>query len=199
VVVVDAKSGLSNDSLQACLDALRKGELILYPTETFYAIGIDPWNDQGRKRIYEAKGRGASKELPCIASDPQMVENFCDVKHPAYKKLSAHFWPGPLTMVLPLHEGNASIAIRVSLHPVARQIARGFRSPVVSTSANRSGEAPLNDLKSIPWDLREAIAIAVDAGPARGGLPSTIVSLLEGVPKIIRQGAIASEKILALI
>jgi len=197
--MVKADSHLSHDSLEACLSALRSGEIILYPTETFYAIGIDPWNENARKRIYAAKGRDASKELPCIASDTEMVERFCNVKHPAYKTLSSRFWPGPLTLILPLIRGNESIAIRVSSHPIARQISREFESPVVSTSANRSGEGPLSDAQLTPSVLQQAIAIAVDAGPSVGGLPSTIVSLLEDTPKIVRQGAIPPDQIVALL
>ena len=197
--MVKAELELSRDALETCLSALRKGEMILYPTETFYAIGIDPWNDNARKKIYAAKGRDSSKELPCIASDVEMVERFCVVTHAFYERLSVRFWPGPLSLILPLRERNASIAIRVSSHPIARQIAREFQSPIVSTSANHSGEAPLLDAKLTPLEIQQTIAVAVDAGPTMGGLPSTIVSLLEGIPQIVRQGAIPSDQIRALI
>lgn len=173
--------------------------MILYPTETFYAIGIDPWNESARTKIYELKGRGASKELPCIAADTEMVQEFCNVAHPAFEVLTHRFWPGPLSLVLPLLNQASSIAVRVSSHPIAQQISGKLRSPLVSTSANLSGNAPIRDLERLSESFQTAISLAIDAGPTTGGLPSTIVSLLEDDPKILREGAIPSEQILAAL
>jgi L-threonylcarbamoyladenylate synthase len=199
VLTVKATTHLSPDALEACLSALWTGEMILYPTETFYAIGIDPCNEHARTKIYVAKGRDSAKQLPCIAADEEMVKAFCRVDHPAYERLSSSFWPGPLTIVLPLQTRAESIAIRVSSHPVARQLATAFQSPIVSTSANRSGESSVSSLQMLPSDLSHVIAIGVDSGTTAGGLPSTIISLLESRPKVLRHGAIPEDQILAAL
>lgn len=199
MLTIPAETNLTVDWLELCLSILRNGELILYPTETFYALGIDPWNESARTRIYELKGREASKELPCIASDVEMVSRFCDVNHTAFTILTERFWPGPLTLVLPLRTRSDSIAIRVSSHPVAQQISREFQSPIVSTSANPSGEVPFTEISVLPSKFSDSVSLAIDAGTTAGGLPSTIVSLMEGKPKILRAGVIPSSQIFELL
>lgn len=187
---------LSNSKLKSCIDFLNEGGVLCYPTETFYALGVNPWNEDARKKVYELKGRNAEKNLPLIAGDLEMIQRLCDVSHPSFETLSRRFWPGPLTLVLSGLGSRETYAVRISSHPVARQISQAFGRPIVSTSANESGKAPLCHPNQLPGYMEEKIDVLIDAGPCSETAPSTIVSLLETDPRILREGIIAAEEIL---
>lgn len=197
--IVRGDGRLDAESLQICVRTLTAGNILCYPTETFYALGIDPWNEKARERLYSLKGRAQEKELPLIAADSDMVARFCEVNDPRFVRLSARFWPGPLTLVVPSRDHRANYAIRVTSHPVASQISHAFRSPVVATSANVSGEAPVSNPEMLPESLRQGIETLVNSGSCTGGKPSTIVSLAEVPPRILREGVIPAEEILPLL
>src|SRR5262245_22421024 len=102
-----------------CAKTLRQGGIICYPTETFYALGADPFNKSACDRLFQLKNRDSEKELPLIAASTKMVSQICDTFDPRFKILSAKYWPGPLTIVLPSLGRFRSYAIRVSSNPVA--------------------------------------------------------------------------------
>ena len=181
------------------VQALRSGEIVCYPTETFYALGIDPLNEAAREKLYKAKGRSAEKELPLIASDEEMVAKFCDTNDPRLKKLAARFWPGPLTIVLPSKDAAHNYAIRISSNPIACNLAKSFGAPIVSTSANASGSSPVQDPRNLLDSIQKNVSLLLDAGLCPGGFPSTIISLLEKPGRILREGAIHSREILSLL
>jgi L-threonylcarbamoyladenylate synthase len=199
VITLKAEGELDSPSLETCVLALKEAGIIVYPTETFYALGIDPWNELAVQKIYALKGRSEEKRLPVIAGDAEMVARFCSVDDPRFRKLTMRFWPGPLTLVLPLLGSLNSCAVRVSSHPIARQLSHAFNGLLVSTSANKSGAEPLQDPNTLPDDFRQKVDVFVDAGTCRSGVPSTIVSLMEDPPKILREGAISAEDILATL
>ncbi|HEY4492915.1 MAG TPA: L-threonylcarbamoyladenylate synthase [Acidobacteriota bacterium] len=194
-----AANELDATSLNLCLRVLREGGIICYPTETFYALGIDPWNERARTRLYELKQRSEEKEFPLIVADQAMLQEFCDVKYEALKRLAARFWPGPLTIALPSRERQTSYAVRVSPHPIARQLSAALKGPIVSTSANLSGHNPLSNPDELPVELMGHIDILIHAGPAKGEKLSTIVTLLEDPPRILREGAVTSSEIYATL
>ena len=191
---------LDSASLQFCVDALRSGELICYPTETFYALGVDVSNEQALLRLYTLKQRPLEKRT---SVDRFRCRNGCNgmsmTADSRFAAFAGRFWPGPLTLVLPSIDRSKSYAIRVSSHPVARQIAQAFGSPLVSTSANRSGEPAVKDSRFLPEPIKQAVAILVEGGVLPGGAPSTIVSLLERPGTVLRQGAISLSEIVSLL
>ena len=199
MITIQAKEELDPESLQACVNVLKSSGLLIYPTETFYAIGIDPWNEPAVEKLYSLKERVEEKRLPVIAADTAMVSRFCDVQDSRFEKLAARFWPGPLTLVLPLLRSINTCAVRVSAHPIARQLCRGYDGLVVSTSVNKSGKPPLLDPNGLPKAFREKIQILIDAGLCNGAKPSTILSLMEDPPRILREGAISTKELLAAI
>jgi L-threonylcarbamoyladenylate synthase len=178
---------------------LGTGGIVCYPTETFYGLGIDPWNLAAREKLYALKQRPGEKELPLIAADFAMIGRFFDVTDERIQLLASRFWPGPLSIVLRTNPPNDRIsptcAVRVSSHEVARTLSATFGGPIVSTSANRSGEPSIRDVKALPADMISKIDVVLDAGLCAGGSPSTILSLLDGVPKILRAGQIPVEEI----
>src|SRR4029079_5986016 len=154
---------------EEAVNALRSGEIVCYPTETFYALGIDPFHEAAREKLYRTKGRSSEKELPLIASDQEIVARLCVTDDPRFEILSNRFWPGPLTIVLPAKDGVNQYAIRVSSHPVARLLAKSFGSPIVSTSANLSGLPPVEDPQRLSESVQKGIAVLLDAGICAGG------------------------------
>jgi L-threonylcarbamoyladenylate synthase len=190
---------LDTSSLQLCVDTLRQGGIVCYPTETFYALGIDLWNEEALQKLYNLKKRPPEKQLPLIASDISMIATVCDTGDSRFAPLARKFWPGPLTIVLTSTDRSRSFAIRVSSHPVARQIVEAFGSPLVSTSANLTGKPAVSNPRLLPDELTADVSILVDAGTCEGGSPSTIVSLIERPGKILREGAIPAAEIVSLL
>ena len=190
---------LSPSELQTCVKALKDAGIVCYPTETFYAIGADPQSEVAVERIYKLKGRDSAKELPLIAGNLEMIERICETTHPSFQLLTSKFWPGPLTLVLPAKKAGKSFAIRISSHPIARQICDTFAAPIISTSLNESGNEPLRNIQNVPNAFLEQIDIFVDAGTCDASAPSTIVSLLEKQPRMIRKGIIPEDQIFAAV
>lgn len=182
-----------------CVETLRSGGIICYPTETFYALGVDPWNDSACEKLYKLKKRSAEKELPLIASSVEMVTRFCDTSDPRFATLAQKFWPGPLTVVLPSKDHSGSCAIRVSSNISARLISEIFGKPVISTSANISGTPAVQKPDDLSDELSEGIDVVLNGGICPGGLPSTIISLMNSEPQILREGAIPSKEILSML
>lgn len=181
------------------MQSLRAGGLICYPTETFYALGVDPWNEAACSRLRTLKRRPDEKEFPLIVAEAGMVAAFCDTSDPRFTVLSQRFWPGALTLVLPARSGSGSFAVRVSSHPVASQLSTLFGGPVVSTSANIGGEPPVASPPSLSDQVLEGVDVLVDGGACPGGLPSTVLSLLTRPATVLREGAVSSAEVLAVL
>ncbi len=186
---------------------LRRGGLVVYPTETFYALGCLATVHEAVERIVAVKGRPADKPLPLIVSDWEMVARFVRLSD-AEDGLARKFWPGPLSIVVridpeisPLARDRAGFsAVRMTPHAIAAELCREAGAPLVSSSANRSGRPPVarpGDLD--PVLLRLSGAMVVDAAPwPAGGSPSTLVRFTDsGALRILRQGAITAEAIVA--
>ncbi len=179
---------------------LKSGGLVVYPTETAYALGCDPASAKAVKRLFSVKRRDASKPLPMIAASAAMVGRFLKLDRYA-RALAAAYWPGSLTLVAPaavrLAPGVASkkreLAVRVSPHPVAAALAKALGRPVVSTSANRSGKATAYDVPSVLADLGALPDLVLDAGPSKKTPVSTIVRSSGGVMEILREGAVSED------
>ncbi len=155
---------------------LAAGGVAIYPTETFYALGADPRSPGGVREVFRLKGRSPDAPLPWIAADEAQVRAVCLMSAAARRLAHAH-WPGPLTLVLRRRGASGTVAVRVSSHPLARAVAKALGHPVVSTSANRSGEPPAASAA----EAVAAMAVAgrtlpvLDGGTTPGGAPSTIV------------------------
>jgi L-threonylcarbamoyladenylate synthase len=188
-------------SVEAICDAasiLRLGGLVLYPTETFYALGAVPGIAEAVERVFEIKGRGLGKPLPLIASDFQAVLSAASEWPESAEALARIFWPGPLSIVIPaaaslpagLHARTGKIAIRISSHPVASLLAQASGGLIISTSANKAGESPPKSPGSISAELLLSVDALLDAGDLPGGLPSAIVDVTVRPAALIRVGKI---------
>jgi L-threonylcarbamoyladenylate synthase len=179
---------------------LHDGALVIYPTDTLYAIGCRALHGEAVTRLRRAKGRDASKALPVIVSDLAQARSIAARWPEGADRLAALFWPGPLTLVVPaaralpgeLLAGASGVAVRVPASGVARALAR-LGGPLVATSANRAGETPCTsvDLAALAFPLA-----TLAFGPLDGP-PSTLVDLTgpEGDVKVLREGRVAAASI----
>ena len=180
---------------------LAAGELVAFPTETVYGLGGDARNDLAVARIYEAKGRPSFNPLIVHLPDLHAVERIAEVG-PKSRMLAQAFWPGPLTLVLPLRAGAGisplvtagldSVAVRVPAHPLAQRLLQAFGGPLAAPSANPSGRVSPTRADHVLEGLTGRIAAVLDGGACAVGLESTIV-LADPDPVLLRPGGVPVE------
>ena len=153
---------------------LRQGGVIAYPTDTLYGLGADPFSPRGVARVFEVKGRPATKGLPLLLAEIEDMDQVVRVKPPMAMNLAQAFWPGPLTLVLPgapkvpkevSGGGEGTVALRVPNHPVPRALARGLGGPIIGTSANVSGGPDPVTAWDVEQMLGQAVDYILDGGP----------------------------------
>ncbi len=192
--------------LEDGIAALRAGELVVYPTETFYAIGADAFSSSALRRLFQAKARDAERPVGLIAADTAMAFSVArDIPLDA-RRLADTFWPGPLTIVLPARKdlapelaGDDGVGVRISPNPVARALSAGIGRPITATSANLSGEAPASTLDEARAGLGEKVKVYLEGGKLTASAPSTVVAVSKSGWKIVRVGAISESQIAAAL
>lgn len=179
---------------------LRRGGLVAFPTETVYGLGADATSPAAVARLYAAKGRPSSNPLIAhVASLDEAREQ--GVFSAEALRLARAFWPGPLTLVVPLHPqaticaearaGLPSVALRVPAHPVAQGLCAASGRPIAAPSANRSGKVSPVTAAHVAQDLGGRVDLILEAGRCPLGLESTIVACLEGAPRLLRPGGLS--------
>ncbi|HEC89302.1 MAG TPA: threonylcarbamoyl-AMP synthase [Thermoplasmatales archaeon] len=194
-----------NDSLTKAYAALKKGKLIVYPTDTLYALGADIFNEGAVRKVYAVKERPLDEPLPVAVSDINMMDKIAFISKIALKLVNM-FLPGPLTIVLPkkpivprIVTGNSeTIAIRIPDNDTALSLISNY-GPLTATSVNIHGLKPLTSIDEIEKHFKtKDIAVYIDQGELKGE-PSTIVDLTKSKPIIIREGVIPKEQILSVV
>lgn len=186
---------------------LQGGALVAFPTETVYGLGGDARNDRAVAGIFDAKGRPRFNPLIVHVADLATAQTFARFDDRALAVARA-FWPGPLTLVLPLIDGSGlsplvtagldTVAIRIPAHPVATALLRAFDGPLAAPSANPSGKVSPTRADHVAQGLSGRIAAILDGGPCAVGVESTILGL-SGPPALLRPGGIAAEELEALL
>jgi L-threonylcarbamoyladenylate synthase len=188
--------------------ALRAGELIVFPTETFYAIGADPMQPNALAAILRLKGRERDKPIALIAADSASAFAIAREIPAGVRLLAETFWPGALTVVLPARQGlnealigpSGGIGVRISPHPTARALAAAVGGLITATSANLSGEPPAHTLMQAREALGARISVYLDGGTISSDAPSTVVEFDEdGCFRILRAGVIDRNEIAAAL
>lgn len=186
---------------------LANAALVAFPTETVYGLGGDARSDLAVARIFEAKGRPRFNPLIVHVADMAMARSVALFDARA-EKVAQAFWPGPLTLVLPLRPeaalselvtaGLSTVAVRMPEHPVARALLSAFGGPVAAPSANPSGKVSPTRAEHVLAGLSGRIAAVVDGGPCAVGVESTILGLADG-PELLRPGGIPAEALEACL
>lgn len=188
------------DAVAKAADVLRRGGIILYPTDTLYGLGVDALSDEAVARLYQLKARDTSKPIHSVVADIEMANVFGFVDEKAFA-LACAYLPGPLTLILKKREeiqtGIAkdigTIGVRIPDHQFCRDLARAFDAPFTTTSANLSGATTGRSVQEILKQLgqkAEAIDLVIDAGELPERTPSTVVDVSSGTAKVLREGAI---------
>jgi L-threonylcarbamoyladenylate synthase len=195
------------DARAAAIEVLRAGGIVALPTDTVYGIAADMALPDAIERLFAAKQRPPEKAVAVLLAEADQAE-VLGVLAPAAALLAARFWPGGLTLVLPvrpearlprlLAAGAPTIGVRVPDHPTPRALA-AVLGPLPTTSANRSGEADARDAHEILERLGDSLTMVLDGGPVRGGPASTVVDCTLEWPSILREGAIPSADIAAAL
>lgn len=191
---------------QACT-LLQNGGVVAFPTETYYGLAVDPFNQTALARLFALKRRAVDKPVLLIIENASQLSRLVAEVPPDFNILMEKFWPGPLTLVFPgalslpemLTCDRGTIGVRVSSHPVARQLARAFGRPITATSANFSGQPPAITAASVRAQFGTGLAAVLDGGKTTGDRGSTIVGYQEGKACLIRDGVIPFSQIEALL
>lgn len=191
----------TQETLARAADILRMGGLVAMPTETVYGLACDGTNADAVAGLYEAKGRPRFNPLIAHVASQKIAEREA-LFSPLARRMAGHFWPGPLTLVLPVAQtgrvcdlaraGLDTIALRRPAHPVAQALLEKFGDPLVAPSANRSGHVSPTRADHVRADLADRVGMILDGGPCERGLESTIVSCAGDTPVLLRAGAIAT-------
>ena len=194
-------------AIAEAVELLRAGGIVAVPTDTVYGIAADMALPDAIERLFAAKGRPPEKAVAVLLADAAQADEL-GVLNPAATVLAERFWPGGLTLVLPVRPearlprvlagGAPTIGVRVPDHPTPRALA-AVLGPLPTTSANRSGDADARNAQEIAERLGESLALVLDGGPVRGGPASTVVDCTLEWPSILREGAIPAEAIAAAL
>jgi L-threonylcarbamoyladenylate synthase len=193
------------DAIEEAATWIRHDGLVAIPTDTLYGLAADPFSAAAVARVFEVKGRAAERALPLIAADARQVAMHVGPLPRVAARLADRFWPGPLTLLVPASPALASavtggtgrVGVRVPANDIARAVCVAAGRPVTATSANVSGRPATADPDEVERTLGTRIDLLLDAGPTRGGPPSTILDVTGDTPQIVRAGAISWDEITA--
>jgi len=194
-------------SPQHAAELLRAGKLVAFPTETVYGLGGDALNEHAVAGIFEAKGRPHFDPLIVHTATADAAFALAADVPPIARELAERFWPGPLTLVLPKREqvpdlvtaGLPNVAVRVPQHPFALEMLHLCECPVAAPSANPFGRISPTTAEHVAEQLGDRIDLILDGGPCKVGVESTVLSLIDNRPRLLRPGGVTREEIEAII
>lgn len=195
-----------DEGIARAAEILNAGGIVAFPTETVYGLGGDARNANAVRGIYAAKKRPKHNPLIIHLADAESAMRFVE-PDPLASELATEFWPGPLTLVLPIQTnsglsplasgGHPTLGVRVPSDSVAMRLLKTFAGPIAAPSANRSGKVSPTEASHVIADLSGRINAVIDGGPCVHGIESTIVATQSGRAKVLRHGAIPEEAIIA--
>ena len=182
---------------------LLAGGVIAFPTDTFYGLGVDPFNREAVNKVFELKGREKNKPLILLISSRAQLETMVKEITPAHSALIHKFWPGPLTLLFKpgsvisenVSAGSNRIGIRQPGNTMTRNLISALGQPITAPSANLAGESPPITAKQVQQSFGNRVDLIIDGGTCQGGKPSTVVDAVETPVRLVRHGAIAFSEI----
>ncbi|MCO4698017.1 threonylcarbamoyl-AMP synthase [Streptomyces sp. RO-S4] len=188
--------------LREAASAVRRGELVVLPTDTVYGIGADAFSSEAVGDLLQAKGRGRNMPSPVLIGSPNTLHGLVtDFSEMAWELVDA-FWPGALTLVArhqpslqwDLGDTRGTVAVRMPLHPVAIELLTEV-GPMAVSSANLSGHPAPEDCDAAQGMLGDSVSVYLDGGPTPGNVPSSIVDVTRPVPVLLREGALSPDEL----
>jgi L-threonylcarbamoyladenylate synthase len=178
--------------------ALAAGQVVAYPTETFYGLAVDALDEDALARLARIKGREAEKAFSLLVADRHMLSMVCSDVSALAESLIRQHWPGPLTLALPARPGlppkivaDGFVAVRISPHPLAQALVAALGRPLTATSANPAGAAPPRTADEVASYFPAHDCVILDGGTTTGGLPSTLARVCGDRLEILRLGTVA--------
>lgn len=200
------KTQLREHQIEQAIALLRRGGLVVFPTDTVYGIGANSEDDEAVVKMYEVKGRPASKAFQLLLSDPTAIASVAREVPEVAWRLVERFFPGPLTLVLKkapqvstvITAGGDTVAVRMPKHPIPLAIIRGLGTPLAASSANISGQPSPIMASEVSRLIAEKVDLVIDGGRCPQAIDSTVVDLTAELPRILREGAISRQVIEAI-
>lgn len=190
------------DHIASCASTLSDGGIIVFPTDTVYGIGCNPYYDESVERIFQIKDRSEDKPLPVMGYSISDIEKLVHMS-PLAKSLAQYFWPGALTIVSPCKDNNISrrvmaggdnLAVRIPGNRCTQSLLR-FCKYLIGTSANVSGRKPCTSSYEVLSSGLSGFDLVLDGGALGGGIESTIIEVIDSNVRILREGVIKSDKV----
>jgi tRNA threonylcarbamoyl adenosine modification protein (Sua5/YciO/YrdC/YwlC family) len=188
--------------LREAASAVRRGDLVVMPTDTLYGIGADAFTPAAVGDLLQAKGRGRDMPVPVVIGSPTTLHGLVTAFPETGWELVDAFWPGGLTIVAfhqpslawDLGDARGTVALRMPLHPVAIELLKET-GPMALSSANRTGHAPATTAADAERQLGESVSVYLDGGECPRALPSSIVDVTGARPRLLREGALSLEQL----
>ena len=197
----------SSDLIRQAAQVIHNGGVVVYPTRALYGLGADIFNAKAVRRIYTIKKRPEHKPLSVLVKNRKALDTLVTTVPTDAAILIERFWPGKITLVLEasaivpdyLTSGTGKIGVRCPGHPVASALVKAAANPITATSANLSGRGGCAHVSQLDASVRETADMILDGGMLHGGTGSTVVDVTADCPVILREGSIATKKILAAL
>jgi L-threonylcarbamoyladenylate synthase len=177
---------------------LKRDGVMAVPTDTFYALAVNPLAVEALVRLFALKDRAPEKPVLVMVAGADMLPQVVQEVPEVASRLMARFWPGPLTIIFPSRQhlprlltgGTGTIGVRQPRQGLTCRLITALGHPITGTSANRAGHRPLARAAEVAQEFGDHLELILDAGPCPGGLPSTIVDVTQPMPRLVRAGAI---------
>jgi tRNA threonylcarbamoyl adenosine modification protein (Sua5/YciO/YrdC/YwlC family) len=194
------------EGLAAATDSVKRGELVVLPTDTVYGIGADAFQPEAVDALLAAKGRGRDLPVPVFVGSWDGLDGLVLVVTPTARALVEAFWPGGLTLVVAhtptlawdVGDSRGTVAVRMPLHPLALEVL-ARTGPMAVSGANRAGLPSPCTAQEAQEQLGHPVAVYLDGGPTGDPVPSTIVDVTGQVPRVLRLGAVSLEQLRAVV
>lgn len=188
------------EDFSPAIEALRRGDVIVFPTETLYGLAADALNETAVDTVLDLKGREVHNPLSVLVANQEMLRTVVAEIPSAAQPLMARYWPGPLTLVLPgrknlpkpLCNSAGGVGVRISSQPIATLLVKALGRPVTATSANPSGKEPARTLQEAKRYFADQIPVYVDGGTLTSKSGSTVLEVMDDRIRIIREGEITA-------
>ena len=187
-----------SDILAQAVTCLQHGGIVAFPTETYYGLAVDPYNERALMALFRLKERDLRKPILVLISEVEQLGEIAESVPGLYQPLIKNFWPGPLTLVFPgrkylsplLTGGTGTVGVRISSHCIAMKFCRRSGKPITATSANISGLKPAKSADEVRAMFGSQVDYIIDGGSALASRCSTIVGMRDGCLQLFREGQV---------
>ncbi len=200
----EADYHIPQEDIDKAISVIADGGVVAFPTETYYGLAVDPFNNSALSRLFALKRRPPDKPVLILISELSQLKELVQEVPPPFERLMKELWPGPTTLVFQGIEAlpemltgySGTVGVRISSHPVAQRLSAAAGQAITATSANFSGQPAATDAKGVFEQLGPDVDFVLDGGETPGGMGSTIIGYEDDEINLIRPGVISFDEIL---